>query len=327
MFKGKKILVAGGTGLIGIPLVEMLLEQGATIRVSSLDDPSRCPAGAEFVSTNLTVLENCKQVCQGMDYVFNLLGVKGSPMMGKMQPGTFFSNTVSLSINLLEAARSSGCSGYLFTSSIAVYAPAEVFYEDTVWKTFPSDNDKFPGWAKRTGELQVMAYQQEYQDMNLSIVRPANVYGLYDNFDLKNAMVIPSLIKRAVNGENPFTVWGDGLIERDFIHARDVAKGMILAAAQPSVDGVVEAINLGSGVGTSIKDLVEVVISNLEEKPEIVWDTSKPTGDRKRILDITKARAIGYEPTISIADGIKEVMDWYKENQGRIAQRYDIFNR
>jgi GDP-L-fucose synthase len=327
MFKGKKVLVAGGTGLIGIPLVEMLLEQGATVRVSSLDDPSRCPVGAEFVPTNLTVLENCKQVCQGMDYVFNLLGVKGSPMMGKMQPGTFFFNTVSLSINLLEAARSSGCGGYLFTSSIAVYSPAEIFYEDTVWKTFPSDNDKFPGWAKRTGELQVMAYQQEYQEMNLSIVRPANVYGLYDNFDLKNAMVIPSLIKRAVDGENPFTVWGDGLIERDFVHARDVAKGMILAASQPSVDGKIEAINLGSGVGTSIKDLVEVVISNLEEKPEIVWDTSKPTGDRKRILDIAKARAIGYEPTITIEQGIKEVMDWYKENQGRIAQRYDIFNR
>ena len=168
-----------------------------------------------------------------------------------------------------------------------------------------------------------MAYQQEYQEMSLSMVRPANVYGLYDNFDLKNAMVIPSLIKRAMSGENPFTVWGDGSAVRDFVHARDVAKGMILAASS----GTTEAINLGSGVGTSIKDLVEVVISNLEEKPEIVWDTSKPTGDRKRILDITKARAIGYEPTISIADGIKEVMDWYKENQGRIAQRYDIFNR
>jgi len=326
MFKGKKVLVAGGTGLIGIPLVEMLLEQGAEVRVSSLDDPSRCPPGAEFVPTNLTVLENCKQVCQGMDYVFNLLGVKGSPMMGKIQPGTFFFNTVSLSINLLEAARSSGCGGYLFTSSIAVYSPAEVFYEDTVWKTFPSENDKFPGWAKRAGELQVMAYQQEYQDMNLSIVRPANVYGMYDNFDLKNAMVIPSLIKRAVDGENPFTVWGDGLIERDFVHARDVAKGMILAAAQPSINGMVEAINLGSGVGVSIKDLVENVLSNLDRRPELVWDTSKPTGDRKRILDITKARAIGYEPTISLEQGIKEVMDWYQENKGRIGQRFDIFN-
>jgi len=323
MFKGKKVLVAGGTGLIGIPLVKMLLEQGASVRVSSLDDPSRCPPEAEFISTNLTIVENGMQVCKGMDYVFNLLGVKGSPMMGKLYPGTFFFNTVSVSINLLEAARRCDCEGYLFTSSFGVYAPAEVFYEDTVWQTFPSDNDKFPGWAKRVGELQVMAYQQEYKDMNLSIVRPANVYGLYDNFDLKNAMVIPSLIKRAMDGENPFTVWGDGSAVRDFVHAQDVAKGMLLAATTKTR----EAINLGSGVGTSIKDLVETVISNLDQRPELVWDTSKPTGDRKRILDITKARAIDYEPTVSLEAGIKEVMDWYRENQGRIGQRYDIFNR
>ncbi len=321
MFKGKKVLVAGGTGLIGIPLVKALLAEGASVRVASLDDASRCHPEAEFIPTDLTVLENCLQVCRGIDFVFNLLGVKGFPGMGNLRAGTFYYYTVALNLNLLEAARRSQCQGYQFTSSIGVYAPAPVLYEDDVWRTFPSENDKFPGWGKRVGELQVMAYQQELPDMNLSITRPANVYGLYDNFDLKNAMVIPSLIKRAVDGEDPFTVWGDGSVERDFVHARDVARGMILVATKRPDS----AINLGSGVGVKIKDLVETILNNLDRRPELVWDTSKPTGDRQRILDITKARAIGYEPQISLVDGIREVMDWYKVNQGNIGKRYDIF--
>ena len=166
-----------------------------------------------------------------MDIVFNLAGVKGSPAMANERPASFLVPTITFSYNMMEAARREGVERYLYTSSIGVYAPAEYFREDDVWKTFPSPHDRFAGWAKRMGELQAEAYKIEYGWDKISIVRPANVYGPYDNFDPANAMVIPSLIYRALDGEAPLTVWGDGTPIRDFIHARDVARGMMLMVA------------------------------------------------------------------------------------------------
>src|SRR3989338_8023363 len=161
MFKNQKVLVAGGTGMIGIPLVEMLIAEGARGRIASRDDASRAHRQAEFVSTDLLSLENCLKVSQGMDYVFNLLGVKGSPAVTTAKPANFFLPTLLLSLHLMEAARQAGVKGFLYASSIAVYSPAELLHEDDVWKTFPSENDKFAGWAKRMGELQAEAYQKE----------------------------------------------------------------------------------------------------------------------------------------------------------------------
>jgi GDP-L-fucose synthase len=204
---------------------------------------------------------------------------------------------------------------------VGVYAPAEVFYEDDVWKTFPSENDRFAGWAKRMGELQAEAYKIEYGAENIVIVRPANVYGPFDNFDTNNAMVIPSLIKRALDGENPLVVWGDGSPIRDFIFAKDVAMGMVLAFEKNAPTPV----NLGSGIGVSIKEIVEIIIGNMERKPKVVWDSSKPSGDKKRLMDITRAKTIGFVPQVSIEQGIKETMDWYLKNKNIVDKRYNVF--
>jgi GDP-L-fucose synthase len=321
MYKGKKVLVTGGTGLIGIPLVEMLIEQGADVTIASLDDPSRAHPKAKFHRVNLMNFDNCVKVCTGMDFVFHLAGIKGSPAMTAKKPASFFVPTITFNTNMMEAARQCGAKRYLFTSTIGVYGPAEVFREDDVWKTFPSENDKFAGWAKRMGELQAEAYKIEYGWNDIVIVRPANVYGPYDNFDPNNAMVIPSLIKRALDGENPLVVWGDGSPVRDFIHARDVARGMLLALQKAPG----QIINLGSGTGSSIREIVDIIINNMENKPEVIWDTSKPSGDKKRLMDISRAKAIGFKPTISLEEGIKEVMQWYQENKHRISKRYNVF--
>ena len=321
MFKNKNVLVTGGTGLIGRCLVEMLIQRGANVRIASLDDPSRAHPSAEFRQVNLMKLDNCIQVCTGMDYVFHLAGIKGSPAVTVKRPASFFIPLISFNTNMMEAAWQSGVEKYLFTSSVGVYAPAEVFFEDDVWKTFPSPHDRYSGWAKRMGELQAEVYGIEYGWKDIYIVRPANVYGPYDNFDPDNAMVIPSLIKRAVDGENPFSVWGDGSPIRDFIHARDVARGMLLVVEK----GITEPINLGSGIGISIKELVEAIIKNLDPKPEVIWDTSKPTGDKKRLMDISRAKSIGFEPRISIEDGIKEVITWYLENRELVNKRFNVF--
>ena len=320
-YTGKKVLVTGGTGLIGRPLVTLLVEAGADVSVVSLDDLSRAPEGCRFERADLRELSNCVRVCTNKEIVFHLAGVKGSPAMTAQKPASFFVPTLTFSINMMEAARRMGVTNYLFTSSVGVYSPAEVFHEDDVWKTFPSPNDRFAGWAKRMCELQAEAYSIEHGWNTISIVRPANVYGPYDNFDPENAMVIPSLIRRAVDGENPLTVWGDGSPIRDFIHARDVARGMMLAVEK----GIREPINLGSGSGVAIREIVEEIVANLPSKREIVWDTSKPSGDQRRLMDTSRAESYGFKAEISIATGIREVMEWYQNQQGQTDNRYNAF--
>jgi GDP-L-fucose synthase len=322
MFKNRKVLVTGGTGLIGKPLVEMLLERGAKVRIVSLDSPSRGNPQAEFMQFDLRYFDQCLKACDGVDFVFNLVGIKGSPAMTAKQPASFFVPTLQFSINMMEAARRQGVQKYLFTSSVGVYEPAEVFYEDSVWKTFPSPNDRFAGWAKRMGELQAEAYRIEHQWDDIYIVRPANVYGAWDNFDPRNAMVIPSLIKRAVDGENPMTVWGDGSAIRDFIHAKDCARGMIKVFEK----GIKEPVNLASGTGVSIREIVEVLVKLINPSPEVLWDTSKPSGDHKRVLDTIRAESYGIKSEISLEEGILDTLEWYQANKEMVDNRYNAFN-
>jgi GDP-L-fucose synthase len=322
-YKHKSVLVTGGTGLIGHPLAEMLVEAGANVTVVSLDDPVRAPRGVTFVQADLREFGACTKVCTDKDVVFHLAGIKGSPAMTAKRPASFFVPTITFNTNMMEAARRCGVERYLYTSSIGVYSPAEIFFEDDVWKTFPSPNDRFAGWAKRMGELQAEAYKIEYGWDKISIVRPANVYGPYDNFDPENAMVIPSLIRRAMDGENPLTVWGDGSPIRDFIYAKDVAIGMMLAVEK----SVNVPINLGSGNGVTIREIAEIISANVPGGPiQVVWDTTKPKGDAKRILDMTRANELlGFIPQTSLSEGIRETINWYQSNREISDNRYNVF--
>jgi GDP-L-fucose synthase len=321
MYAGKQVLVTGGTGMIGIPLVEMLIERGAGVRIVSLDAPERAHRQAEFIRANLLDINTCLRVCEGMDYVFHLAGIKGSPAMTSRKPASFFVPTILFNTNMMEAARKIGVERYLFTSTIGVYHPAAVFHEDDVWKTFPSENDRFAGWAKRMGELQAEAYRIEHGWDTVAIVRPANVYGPYDNFDPANAMVIPSLVRRVMDGENPLRVWGDGSAVRDFIHARDVAAGMLLVMEKMPP----HPVNLGSGEGVSIRQLVEIILGCIPHAPAVEWDTSKPSGDASRLMDMTRARALGFEPAIELEAGIREVVEWFQTHRGLAEARHNVF--
>lgn len=320
-FSGKSVLVAGGTGLIGIPLVELLLAEGANVRIASLDHPSRANPNADFRQVDLTNFKNCLESCSGVDFVFNLLCVKGSPAVTTRKPSSFLVPHLRFNTNLMEAARNSGVKGFLFTSSLAVYSPAPIFHEDDVWKTFPSENDRFAGWAKRIGELQAEAYMIEHDWEDISVARPANIYGPFDNFDLENAMVIPSLIKRAIDDDGPLKVWGDGSQRRDFLHSRDAAAGLLMLAQSDER----RPVNIGSGVGTSVAELVDVILSNITKPPPVEWDRSKPSGDHQRVLDISRSAAVGFKPTISLDDGIRSTMEWYRNNRTDQVTRYDLF--
>ncbi len=320
-YKNKKVLVTGGTGLIGRPLLDMLVTEEAKVTCVSLDKPSDLNKSINFVEADLRIFDNCLKICKGQDLVFNLVGVKGSPKMCKEKPASFYVPTIMFSINMMEAARQANVERYLFTSSIGVYHPADIFNEDDVWSTFPSENDRIPGWAKRVGELQAEAYEIQYKWDKISIVRPANVYGPYDNFNPDNAMVIPSLINRAISGERPLTVWGDGSPIRDFIYSSDVASGMIKVMET----GYNKPINLGSGDGVTIKEIAETIADLMPDQCEIIWDTSKPAGDKKRIMNTSRAESIGIKPKISLHEGIKKTIDWYQNKGDSLQVRYNAF--
>jgi GDP-L-fucose synthase len=317
--KGKKVLITGGTGMIGRELVNFLNLLDAETHVVTIDKDPKIYC-SKLHRADLRNFEDCKRLVKGMDVVFHLAGIKGSPKMCAEKPARFSVPMMQFNYNMMESAMSEGVKWYLYTSSIGVYHPAEVLHEDQVWKTFPSENDKFAGWAKRMGELQAEAYAIENGVKNVSIVRPANVYGSYDNFDPNTAMVIPSLISKCYKSDI-IDVWGDGSAIRDFIHARDVARGMLFAVENEITD----PLNLGSNTRTPLKEIVETITNAFDPVRKINWDTSKPTGDPIRVLDSNRIANYGFKCAVSLEVGIKETINWFLENQEILNERYNPF--
>lgn len=320
IFKNKKILVTGAAGMIGRFVVSKLLKQNSLITATDLYKPSKYEKNVNFVEADLRFFDQCLKICEGIDIVIHLAGIKGSPKMCMEQPANFMIPMLQFNTNILEAAKKNNCEWILYTSSVGVYSPAEIFFEDTVWNTFPSKNDWFAGWAKRIGELQAQAYEIQDKMSNISIIRPANVYGEFDNFEPNSSMVIPSLIRKAHENEI-LEVWGDGSPIRDFIHAEDVARGA-LHVIQKSFT---MPVNLGSSIGCSIKDLVEVIVSKSIKKPKIKWLSDKPSGDKIRLFDTERAKSIGFNCQISLSEGIERTTKWFLENHQIISKRFNAF--
>ncbi len=315
-------LVTGGTGMIGRYLVELLLALGDEVVVASLDGPELCNPNAEFKHLDLRDFTNCLSVSKNIDHVYHLAGVKGSPKMCRDQPADFFVPTITFNVNMMEAARRNSVQKYLYTSSIGVYQPAEVFKEDDVWETFPSEHDRFAGWAKRMGELQAAAYQKQYKDSGpvYSIIRPGNVYGRYDNFDPDTGMVIPSLIARTYQKESPLLVWGDGKPVRDFIHASDVASAMQFALD----NSITKPLNVSSGEPTNIEKLVKIISQSFGNHP-YKFTQEGASGDNKRLMDVSRISSYGWKPKINLLTGIQDTIDWFIETGHKGYNRYNSF--
>lgn len=310
-----RVLITGASGMVGHYLVEKCIEReysvvATDIRYNDVFDKYNDLFRFEFKQADLTNFEKCKEVVKDIDVVFHVAGVKGSPKRAMEQPNDFFTPLLQFNTNMMEAARLEEVEWYVYTSTNGVYAPADRMREDDVWKSFPSDNDKFAGWAKRIGELQAECYKVHYGLENISIVRPANIYGKGDNFG-EGSMVIPSIVKRVCDGEDPLVCWGDGSPVRDFIHASDVADGILLSYDNK----ITEPINLGSGEGNSIRQLVEAILFTYGKDVSVVWDSTKPNGDPIRLMDTTRATSYGFSPKITLHEGIKEIMEYYKETK------------
>jgi GDP-L-fucose synthase len=317
---GKVALVSGGTGMIGREVVRILCDARAKVRSVSLDKIASLDPRAEQIFGDLTDFKLCQELTRGVDWVFHVAGIKGSIDVTLKMPASFFVPLLMMNTNMLEAARRNECERVVYTSSIGAYSSAEVFVESAHDPALPP-MDMFPGWAKRMAEMQVEAYKTQYGLENFAVVRPCNVYGPGDNFDPKNAMVVPSLLSRVMSGEDPVRIWGDGSAVRDFAYSTDVAEGVIRALYFGTRGTFV---NLGSGTGVSIRELVETMSEFLNFRYE--FDPSKPSGFPRRVMDIARAREwIGYHPATSLRRGLEQTWEWFQQNQKEYLQRQNYF--
>lgn len=317
-FNRKKVLVTGGTGLIGRQVVDILCGAGAKVKIVSLDK-IKVDDSAEHIFGDLTDFNFCKEIIGDTDFVFHVAGIKGSVEVTQAKPASFFVPLLMMNTNILEACRINWVKKVVYTSSIGAYASAEIFKETENREGPPMD--MFPGWAKRMAEMQVQAYKIQYGLDNFAVVRPCNVYGPGDNFNPDSAMVIPTLMYRIYQKEDPVIVWGDGSAVRDFAYSRDVAEGVILALYYGTQGGFV---NLGSGKGYSIRELVETLHSFIDFNYK--FDTTKSSGFPRRVMDISLARKlIHYNPTTTLRDGLKETWDWYVKNQDEYLKKVNYF--
>lgn len=281
----KSILVTGSSGMIGTELIN-LLSKNKNNNIATADLKLR---------NDLRNFKECVKLCQDVDEVYHLAGIKGSPKKTSERPADFLVPMLQFNTNMLEAARMRKVKKFLYTSSIAVEHP---------------ETDEFPALAKLCGEKQIEAYRIQYKekdDTQFCVVRPANVYGKFDNFKNKDAMVITSLIYKAFfNDENDeIEVWGDGSQIRDFINAKDVSLGMIKCMEKmPEVP-----INLCSGVGVTIKQIVDIISEKLHRN--VRYDISKPIGAKSRVMNFN-GNLIDWKPKIDIKQGIEEIIDYLK---------------
>ena len=323
-YKNKNVLVTGGTGLIGTQLVNKLVKLKSRVIVTSLDRNIELPKEVEFIRSDLRFFENCLKLTKKIDYVFHLAGIKGSPEMAKKKPYQFMTPMLMFNANMLEASRINKVKRFLYTSSIGVYNPKKIMKEDDLWKTFPSRNDWYAGWTKRIGELNVQACQLFTKKMITIIVRPANVFGPYDNFDTKSAMVIPSLINKFINSKTgAVEVWGDGSNIRDFIFSSEVARAMLLIMfKKPKLP-----INIGSGKGVSIKKIVEIINEYFGNNHKLSWNKNYSGGDKKRVLDITRLKKLGFKNEINLEKAIYQTINWFKNNRHKKFEKYVAFSK
>lgn len=274
-----KVLITGSEGMIGKELVELLIVEYNEFDISYVDYK---------LGHDLRNFDICLALTKGIDIVFHLAGIKGNPRMTSEKPVDFMGPMLQFDTNMIIASQINGVKKFLYTSSIAVENP----------KT-----DKFPAWAKQTAETLIEAMRiQHPKGTEYYIVRPANVYGRHDNFSKKELMVISDLIRKGMT-EDSIRLWDDGQSKRDFINAKDVARGMILAMKKmPKFP-----VNLCSGEGHKIKDIAKIVSNRFN----IDLILGKPQKPNHRVM---KPNWKEFKPKVKLHDGIKEVIDWKLKN-------------
>ncbi|MBI5002977.1 NAD-dependent epimerase/dehydratase family protein [Candidatus Woesearchaeota archaeon] len=317
-FAGKQILVTGGSGFLGSHFVEKLVEAGADVTVS-YRNKNKVEKNLKRVLGKITLMEGnlydpdfCNTITHGKEIVCHLAADVGGIHYNVAHPGTIFKENLSAFMNVLDASRKNKVGRFLTVSSACIYSTECTIPtpESEGCKNVPEQTNEGYGWAKRMEEFLSRAYAREF-GMKIAIIRPSNMYGPRDNVEPEKAHVIPNLLTKIMSGEDKITVFGTGKPTRAFLYVEDFCDGA-MAAVEHACDG--DPINIGSDEEISIKNLVGLLCKHAERAPKIVFDTTKPDGHMRRASDISKAKAkLHFKPKISIEEGIKKTIAWYKE--------------
>ena len=304
-----KTVVTGGSGFLGSHLVELLEADGHDVHIVRSKD------------TDLTDMGAVAQLFeeQRPDRVYHLAAEVGGIGANRDNPGRYWYANLTMGVNILEQARIHSTDKLVMVGTICSYpkfAPIP-FREDTLWDGYPEETNAPYGVAKKALLVGAQSYREQY-GLNSIMLLPVNLYGPRDNFDLQSSHVIPALIRKMVEaqqrGESSVTLWGDGTPTREFLYVEDCARGLFMAGRD--YNGA-EPVNLGTGIEISIKDLAETVAAATGFDGEIIWDTTKPNGQPRRQLDVTRAReCFGFEAEVSFADGMARTVEWFR-SQGQ----------
>ncbi len=310
-WNNKKILLTGGAGFLGSHLIEKLMERGVKMEDIEIPLVENC---------DLRILENIKEVVKDKDIVIHLAAVVGGIGANRKNPGKFYYDNAIMGIQLIHESWKSGVQKFVAVGTICAYpkfTPVP-FKEENLWNGYPEETNAPYGLAKKMMLVQCQGYREQY-GFNGIFLLPVNLYGPGDNFDVESSHVIPALIRKCVtaieNDEKEIVCWGDGSATREFLYVEDAAEGILLAAEKYNKP---DPVNLGAGFEISIKDLVELITGLTGFNGEITWDTTKPNGQPRRCLDVSRAKAeFGFEAKTDFREGLKKTIDWYLKNLKR----------
>jgi nucleoside-diphosphate-sugar epimerase len=315
-FKDRSVLVVGGAGFIGSYLVELLAGDGAIVTV--LDNLSRgrkdnlenVADSVRFVLGDARDPDVARATCAGQAVVMNLAAPVSGVEYSRTHHAEMLTETLLLNSSVISAAAAAGAERYLYCSSSCVYPDDATVPtpESEGWRGAPERDNEGYGWGKRMGEVQARYFAQQTA-MKVAIARPFNGYGPREHpEEITRAHVVPALISRILDGENPLSVWGSGQQTRSFVHARDFAMGLKLVVEHyPTADPV----NVGHNTETSIRELVDILLNVTGRELTVWFDLTKPEGARRKSADTSKLRDVtGFVPETDLRSGLVEMVDY-----------------
>ena len=305
-WESHSILVTGGAGFLGQVVVRKLRERGF--------DNIVVPRSKEY---DLRKEENVRRLFDMAKptIVIHLAAVVGGIGANRDNPGKFFYDNAIMGMLLMEQARLYGVKKFIAVGTICAYPKITPvpFKEENLWGGYPEETNAPYGLAKKMMLVQAQAYRQQY-GFNAIYLLPVNLYGPGDNIDPSSSHVIPALIKKCVDakrsGQKEIVVWGDGSATREFLYVDDAAEGIVLAMEKYNDP---DPVNIGAGFEISIKELVHLIAKVSGFDGKIVWDTSKPNGQPRRMLDTGRAQQrFGFKATTGFEAGLKKTIEWYE---------------
>ena len=307
---GQAVIVTGGGGFLGRHVVAELRQRGARHII--------IPRSADRDLRQQAAVERLYADHPAATMVIHLAANVGGIGINREHPGLFFYENLMMGTLLLEYARRAGIAKFVGIGTVCSYpkfAPVP-FREDDIWNGYPEETNAPYGLAKKMLLVQSQAYRQEY-GYNAIHLLPVNLYGPHDKFDLRASHVIPAVIRKMVEaqerGASSVTLFGDGSPTREFLFVRDAARGIVIAAEK--YNGA-EPVNLGSANEISIRDLVTFIAQEVGYEGELRWDTSKPNGQPRRKLDVSRAqREFGFVARSDFREGLRETIAWYRANR------------